>query len=108
MYRGTYEDILKLQDKGELIPGKYYCITDYDGACVETSTLKSAKHNFNIIIQALDSTHFSEDARAVSNSSYFANNNLSAWKLKYNFNNDYKYSWGKPWVLEKPNTWSSN
>lgn len=85
----TWADLKKLRDDGSLAEGALYRITDY---VTETRALdtRSTKHPFDIIVTAESKTKLNENALACQHEgdTYFANSNLSAWKLKYCLDND--------------------
>lgn len=85
----TWSDLKAKRDAGELTLGQLYRITDYQCTTVEPNT-RSAGHQFDIIVLALTNNTLSEQAWAAlhSGDTYFANNNLSAWKLWYCLDND--------------------
>lgn len=91
----TYEELKELRDNGELIPSVKYRITDYVTTTAQENT-KSANHPFDIIVEALNENTLSEDAKAIIHDSdtYFINNELSAWELKYCVDNDTnRFAW---------------
>ena len=91
----TYADLKTLRDTQKLIPGQYYRITDYACTTIQPNTY-SAGHQFDIIVLALESNKLSEEAFAAHHDgdTYFANSNLSAWKLWYCLDNDYnRFEW---------------
>lgn len=59
-----YDALKVLRDKGELVPGQFYRITDYETTTSERDT-QSAGHLFDIIVLALDNKTLSEDAAAI-------------------------------------------
>ena len=85
----TWSDLKAKRDAGELTLGQLYRITDYQCTTTQSDT-KSAGHQFDIIVLALSKNTLSEQAYAAlhSGDTYFANNNLSAWKLWYCLDND--------------------
>lgn len=85
----TYEEVKTLRDNGELIPGCWYRITDYDFTCCYENII-SAHHAFDILVLATSNNSLSEEARAIKHEgdTYFANNKLNAWKLWYCIDND--------------------
>lgn len=85
----TWSDLKAKRDAGELTPSQLYRITDYQCTTVESNT-RSAGHQFDIIVLALSKNTLSEQAYAAlhNGDTYFANNNLSAWKLWYCLDND--------------------
>ena len=91
----TWANLKTLRDGSNLVPGSYYRITDYNCVTCQENT-KSAGHQFDIIVQALDTNKLSEEARATQHTgdTYFANSNLGAWKLWYCLdNNTSRFSW---------------
>ena len=91
----TYTDLKSLRDAGKLVAGTQYRITDY--TCTTTqANAKSAGHVFDIIVTADDESTLNEVARAVKHEgdTYFANSNLSAWKIWYCLDNDTnRFAW---------------
>ena len=91
----TWSDLKAKRDAGELTLGQLYRITDYQCTTTQSDT-KSAGHQFDIIVLALSKNTLSEQAYAAlhSGDTYFANNNLSAWKLWYCLDNDTnRFAW---------------
>ena len=91
----TWSDLKAKRDVGELTPSQLYRIIDYQCTTIESDTL-SAGHQFDIIVLALSKNTLSEQAYAAlhSGDTYFANNNLSAWKLWYCLDNDTtRFAW---------------
>lgn len=91
----TWSDLKAKRDAGELTLGQLYRITDYQCTTVESNT-RSAGNQFDIIVLALTNNTLSEQAWAAlhSGDTYFANNNLSAWKLWYCLDNDTdRFAW---------------
>ena len=85
----TWSSLKSLADAGTLVPGQYYRITDY--TCTTTTAgTKSAGHVFDVIVRADSVNKLNEEAHAIQHTgdSYFANNNLSAWRLWYCLDND--------------------
>lgn len=84
----TWSDLKAKRDAGELTLGQLYRITDYQCTTTESET-RSAGHQFDIIVLALSKNTLSEQAYAAlhSGDTYFANNDLSAWKLWYCLDN---------------------
>ena len=106
----TYAELRALKSEGKLVQGMRYRITDYVTTTAQSYT-QSTEHPFDVIVTALDAHTLSEDALAIQHEgdTYFANSNLAAWELKYNFDNDTtKYKWAKAWVEEKPQSWTAN
>ena len=85
----TWSELKAKRDAGELTPSQFYRIIDYQCTTTESNT-RSAGHQFDIIVLALSKNTLSEQAYAAlhSGDTYFANNNLSAWKLWYCLDND--------------------
>ena len=95
MVRTTWSNLKSLRDSKQLVPGCYYRITDFV-TTVAVSNVKSANHQFDVIVVALSEDTLSEDAKATlhDGDTYFANNDLNAWQLKYCLDNDYnKFTW---------------
>lgn len=91
----SHADLVTLRDSSKLIPGQQYRIIDYITTTSQENT-KSAGHQFDIIVTALDECTLSEEAQAIQNinDSYFDNSNLSAWKLWYCLDNDTnRFAW---------------
>ena len=91
----TWSDLKAKRDTGELTLGQLYRITDYQCTTTESET-RSAGHQFDIIVLALSKNTLSEQAYAAlhSGDTYFANNDLSAWKLWYCLDNDTtRFAW---------------
>ena len=85
----TWSALKTLKNNNQLVPGRFYRITDYQ-CTTTTENTSSAGHVFDIIVLALASNKLSEQAWAAHHSgdTYFANNNLEAWQLWYCFDND--------------------
>lgn len=91
----TWSDLKAKRDAGELTLGQLYRIIDYQCTTTESNT-SSAGHQFDIIVLALTNNTLSEQAWAAlhNGDTYFANNNLSAWKLWYCLDNDTtRFAW---------------
>lgn len=91
----TYSELKAIKEAGQLVPGMQYRITDYETITVQSGT-QTAGHQFDIIVTALTENTLSENASAIQheNDTYFINNDLSAWKLKYKLeNDDINYCW---------------
>lgn len=89
----THAELKSLRDLGELIPGHQYRITDYETI---VSKSKSAGHLFDILVTATDSRTLCEWASALHHDgdTYFKNNNLTSWKIKYSLDNDIsRFEW---------------
>ena len=91
----TWSGLVDLRTNNKLIPGQYYRITDYTCTTTKGGT-KSAGHVFDIIVRADSVNKLNEEAHAIQHTgdSYFANNNLSAWRLWYCLDNDTnRFAW---------------
>ena len=91
----TYAELKSLRDNGELVEGHLYRITDYEFTTVQADT-KSAGHVFDIIVLATSANELSHIARAIAHDgdTYFDGNDLGAWELWYDLDNDTtKYEW---------------
>ena len=91
----SYSELVTLRNNGQLIPGQQYRIIDYITTTTQENT-KSAGHQFDIIVTALDESTLSEEAQAIQNSNdgYFDDSNLSAWKIWYCLDNDTnRFAW---------------
>ena len=97
----TWSSLKSLRDAGNLVPGQQYRITDYTCTTVKDET-KSAGNVFDIIVTADSESILSEEARAIQHEgdTYFANSNLSAWKIWYCLDNDNtRFEWAVPGEL---------
>ena len=95
MTEGTWATIKGYRDAGTLTPGMLYRITDYVTTTVLSGT-QSAGNQFDIILEATDESHFSEEARACihDGDTYFADANIDAWKIWYCIDNDTtRFTW---------------
>lgn len=84
-----------MRDSGELVEGHLYRITDYMTTTKQSNT-KSANHPFDVIVLAISHNALSHLARAIAHEgdTYFDGNNLSAWQIWYDLDNDTeKYGW---------------
>ena len=91
----TYSELKEAKDNGKLVPGQQYRITDYTCTTTQAGT-KSAGHVFDIIVTADNENTLNEEARAIHHEgdTYFANSDLSAWKLWYCFDSDStRFNW---------------
>ena len=108
MVQVTYGELREIKTLGALKKGAYYRITDFVTATTQSNT-RSAGHPFDIIVMALDAHTLSEEAMAIQHEgdTYFANNDLAAWQVWYDFdNNTSRCLWAKKWVDEAPQKWS--
>ena len=83
-----YSALVSLRDSGNLKPGTWYRITDYQTTSVKQDTL-CAGHAFDILVLAISDSKLSEDAKVIEHDgeTYFNENNLNAWKIKYCLDN---------------------
>lgn len=91
----TYAELKEMRDNGGLAAGHLYRITDYEFTTVQDFTT-SAGNVFDIIVLATDKNKLSHIARAVQHEgdAYFDGNDLGAWELWYDLDNDTtKYEW---------------
>lgn len=91
----TYAELKALRDNGQLSEGHLYRITDYVTTTVQTNT-KSAGNVFDVIVLAVSANELSHIARAIQHEgdTYFDGNDLGAWELWYDLDNDIeKYAW---------------
>lgn len=88
----TYSELRSLRDEHKLIPGMWYRITDYVCTTTQQNT-QSANHSFDIIVRADDERRLNDNAYATRHSgdTHFANCKLTAWRLKYDLDNDTNY-----------------
>lgn len=94
-FKVTYSELVDLRDNSQLIAGRQYRITDYVTSTSQKDT-KSAEHQFDIIVTAINEYTLSEEAQAVQNinDGYFDDSNLSAWKIWYSLDNDTsRFAW---------------
>lgn len=96
----TYAELYTLVSTGSLTPGQKYRIIDYE-TIIEYDDVISAGHVFDLVVTALSSSELSHDANALQSArdsdNYFGECNLSAWKIRYDINNDSsKYAWAAP------------
>ena len=91
----TYNELVALRDKASLVAGMKYRITDYVTTTTQNNT-KSANHSFDVIVEAVSENQLSELAKATQHEgdTYFDDNDLEAWQLWYDLDNDTtKYAW---------------
>ena len=110
----TYPELLALINGGQLTPGTWYRITDYQCTTTQDGT-QSAGHAFDIIVRADDASHLNENAFAAHHDgdTYFADCKLEAWVLKYCVTNDTnRFAWadaenGKGVVFYMKDEWGN-
>ena len=91
----TWSELRTLRDNSQLVAGTWYRITDYTCTTTQEDT-RSAGHPFDIIVRADSENKLNEEAYAIQHEgdTYFANSNLSAWKLWYCLDNDTtRFAW---------------
>lgn len=111
----TYEKLCELRTNSQLVTGQQYRITDYTCTTTQANT-KSAGHLFDIIVTADSESKLNEEARAALHigDTYFANSNLSAWKLWYCLDNDTnRFAWadatnGKGVIYRMIDEWNND
>lgn len=87
----TYAALKALRDGGNLVPGTWYRITDYHTTVSPLITdVRSADHQFDVIVRADDASHLNENGYAAHHTgdTYFAACKLEAWDLQYRLDND--------------------
>lgn len=87
----TYGQLVEMRHAALLEPGMLYRITDYSTTTVQENT-RSAGHQFDIVVMALDSKTLAERAWAMPHEGddYFKVSKLEAWQLWYCLDNDVK------------------
>ena len=111
----TWSELKTLRDGSKLIPGMQYRITDYQCTTIQENT-RSAGHVFDIIVTADSESTLNEAARAIKHEgdTYFANNDLSAWKIWYCLDNDAtRFGWadstnGKGVIYRMIDEWNND
>lgn len=90
----TYNELKSLRDNSKLVSGTWYRITDYECETFAENT-QSARHQFDILVLAVSNNELNENALACHHDGdeYFKNNNLNAWRLKYEL--DASHDWAK-------------
>ena len=97
----TYANLVALVNNSQLVVGQRYKITDYQTTVAGFNNLWadraiSAGHQFDIIVEAVETNKLSHKAKASKHSgdTYFNNSNLDNWELYYDIENNYnKYNW---------------
>ncbi len=82
-----YSQLTALVTNKKLIPGTNYKITNYVTTTSQTGTA-SAGIPFDIIVTAISDDTLSEEAKADYHGTYFSDQNIPAWELKYCLYND--------------------
>ena len=91
----TWAELKDLRDNSQLIPGKFYRITDYQCTTIAYDT-SSAGHQFDIIVRADSINQLNEQASAIQHTgdTYFTDSKLEAWRLWYCLDNDFsRFGW---------------
>lgn len=94
----TYTELVKLRDSKQLISGQFYKIIDYQTSVDPALTeFKSANHQFDIVVQAIDNNILASQAHAARHEgdTYFENSDLNKWVLQYTLDNVNWSSTGK-------------
>ena len=96
----TYNELVNLRNRGELIAGMQYRIIDYVTTTTQDNTT-SAGHQFDIIVTADSESTLNEVARVClhDGDTYFsqAGSNLAAWQIWYSLDNDTsRFAWAVP------------
>ena len=92
----TYNELKTLKSSKKLVPGMKYRITDYSTVIDTNNYIRSANHQFDIVVVATSTNNLNEWAMAVSHSgdTYFNKCKLDAWRLLYSLDNDTnKFGW---------------
>lgn len=87
----TYAALKALRDGGNLVPGTWYRLTDYHTTVSPLITyVRSADHQFDVIVRADDASHLNENGYAAHHTgdTYFAACKLEAWELQYRLDNE--------------------
>lgn len=84
----SWSDLKALRDNGELLPGRFYRITDYVTTTTQANT-RSQGHPFDIIVRADSPSVLNEQACAIQHDGddYFKDSRLEAWELRYRLDN---------------------
>ena len=101
----TWKELKDKRDDGKLTPGSLYRITDYQCTTTQENT-QSAGHQFDIVLLALSENKLAEEGWAMmhENDTYFANSNLSAWKVWYCLDNDKsRFAWASDILSSETN-----
>ena len=111
----TWSELKALRDAKKLVAGKTYRITDFVTTTAQADT-RSAGHAFDILVVADDAGTLNKNARAVlhSGDTYFAQSDLSAWRLMYCLDNDdTRFAWadtenGKGVIFRMIDEWEND
>ena len=91
----TWSELKALRGNSQLVAGTWYRITDYTCTTTQEGT-RSAGHPFDVIVRADSENKLNEEAFAIQHEgdTYFADRNLSAWKIWYCLDNDTnRFAW---------------
>lgn len=95
----AWAELVGMRNRGELVPGMQYRITDYVATTTQAET-QSANRPFDIIVTADSATTLSEWARATHHDGCdgagvpFWNSRLNQWLLRYSLDNDTsRFAW---------------
>lgn len=91
----TWAELKARRDAGQLVPGMWYRITDYQFTTVTPNT-SVGQGAFDLLVFADSASSINEEARAVAHAgdAYFASCDLGAWKIWYDLDNDASlYGW---------------
>ena len=92
----TYDELRELKTKSKLVPGIQYRIIDYQASIIQEN-VRSAGHLFDLIVTADSVNTINHKAKAIQSSrdteGYFANSDLSAWEIWYDFDNKRGCRW---------------
>ena len=112
----TWEGLKELRDIGDLKPGQWYRITDYQTTTTQLDT-RSAGHQFDILVMAESVDVLSENAMVIQHTpeenDYFHDAKLEAWELKYCLDNDTdRFAWadaenGKGVIYQMKDEWGN-
>ncbi|MBP5687803.1 MAG: hypothetical protein J6X22_04075 [Muribaculaceae bacterium] len=111
----TYGQLVEMRTAALLEPGMLYRITDYATTTVQENT-RSAGHNFDVVVMALDSKTLAERAWAMPHEGdeYFKDSKLEAWQLWYCLDNDTdRFAWaddenGKGVIYRMIDEWNND
>ena len=94
MHPVTYAELKALRDGGNLKPGHWSRLTDYQCVTTQAGT-QAVNHPFDILIRADSASSLNENCYAAPHAgdTYFANQHLEAWKFKYTIDNE-RFAWG--------------
>lgn len=97
MVEVTYDELVSMRDKSELVPGMKYRMIDYETMTSAAGT-QSGGHPFDLILTALDVDTLDEKCSAVQSDrdteGYFSGSNLASWQILYCLDNDKtKFHW---------------